>query len=267
MKGFQKLALVSAIAALPVSGFAMEALDDATMADVTGQDGISISLGLNQTMNVIIDDTDGLTGANPALIPTGFGVANTGSIIITNNQINGDATIDIDAGGNGTDGVLLVQVGLAAGFTLDTGDISVGNTEPNGAVTGGGGAVILDSVNINFTNAVNLGIQLGEGAENFHNIVDGNIGTLSITNFALNDVAAGGSITADQIDISGLDLSGTTASLDATGLVISTVGATNLNNVGITMTQLSLDGGTTAVGDIYITGLDMSGQTITINGK
>jgi len=44
MKGFNKLAIASAIAMASVSAFAMEAIDDATLADTTGQDGITISV-------------------------------------------------------------------------------------------------------------------------------------------------------------------------------------------------------------------------------
>ena len=58
MKVFRKLALVSAIATLPATGFAMQAMDDAALSGVTGQDGISIGLGLDQTMNILIDDTE-----------------------------------------------------------------------------------------------------------------------------------------------------------------------------------------------------------------
>ncbi|MCP5175009.1 MAG: hypothetical protein H6996_07890 [Moraxellaceae bacterium] len=44
MKMLKKLALVSAISAISVSAFAMEAMDDETMAATTGQDGITINI-------------------------------------------------------------------------------------------------------------------------------------------------------------------------------------------------------------------------------
>ena len=119
MKGFKKLALVTAVAALPMSGFAMEALDDATLSDVTGQTGIQIGLSLTQTMDVLIDDTDGLdVGTGPATHTV------SGGILIQNMGITGTATVEIDAGGESTvDGVLVVQVALANGFNIDTGDL------------------------------------------------------------------------------------------------------------------------------------------------
>ena len=44
MKMLKKLALVSAISAISVSAFAMEAMDDEAMATTTGQDGITINI-------------------------------------------------------------------------------------------------------------------------------------------------------------------------------------------------------------------------------
>ncbi|MCC1498258.1 DUF6160 family protein [Alcanivorax sp. 1008] len=265
MKGFKKLALVTAVAALPMSGFAMEALDDATLSDVTGQTGIQIGLSLTQTMNVLIDDTDGLdVGTGPAAYTA------AGGILIQNMGITGTATIDIDAGGNATDGVLVVQVALANGFNIDTGDLyAVDTTAGSGAYSSGNGAntppttAILDSVNVAFASGLDLEVQLGDGAANFAELT-GDIGTLTITNFALNDIAGGGALSSTQIDISGLDVTGTTIALTATGMEIVT--GASLNAVDITINDLILGGGA-AMGDVYITGLDLSAQTITISGK
>lgn len=266
MKGFTKLALVSAIAALPMTGFAMEALDDATMSDVTGQDGISIGLSLNQSMTIVIDDTDGLlgvAGAPAAATADGIIQIGDGAGAGTEMSMNGTATINVDAGGDGTDGVLVVGISLASGFAVNTGDISVGTSINDGALTGG--APVLDSVGITFTSGLDLNIQLGAAADQFLEITNGNIGTLNITNFALNDINGGGAISATNIALTGLDLTGLTGSLTANGLELSTNGA--LAAVGVEVTRLSLDDGATFVGDIYISGLNMSGQTITINGK
>ncbi|MCC1498300.1 DUF6160 family protein [Alcanivorax sp. 1008] len=271
MKGFKKLALVTAVAALPMSGFAMEALDDATMSDVTGQDGISISLGLNQTMDILVHDTDGLTGANAALIPAGY--TESGGIFIDNMAAVGTATVEIDAGGNAGDGtgsgVLLVNVNLAAGFQVTTGDIYVVDTENaliagTTPVQGASGTAILTSSTITFAGGVDLGIQLGAGAENFLNIVNGNIGTISMGTVTLGSTGAGTGISTG-VTLTGIDLGGTTASLTTNGLVLD-LGA-NLNAVGIAMTSLSLNGGTDTIGDVYITGLDLSTTNVTINGK
>jgi len=49
MKGLKKLTLASAIAVAPFASQAMEALDDATMGDVTGQAGVTIEIGIQDT--------------------------------------------------------------------------------------------------------------------------------------------------------------------------------------------------------------------------
>jgi len=273
MKGFQKLALVSAIAALPMTGFAMEALDDAALSDVSGQDGISIGLNLNQTMNILIDDTDGLD------VATGLGAFDrSGGILITGMTINGSAQVDIDAGGNGAGaGVLVVNVSLgevgAAGnnFVINTGAISAVDTNDAGDGTFTASAnVILPSTEITI-DGLDLEIQLGSGAVSFMRLA-GDLGTITFgeegnaaNNFQINDVAGGGDIRMDELAISGLDVTGTTVSATGAGLVITTGGS--LTAIGVTMKGLSLDGGTNNVGDIYITGLNMAANTITINGK
>ena len=112
MKGFKKLALVSAIAALPVSGFAMEAMDDSSLSAVTGQDGISISLGTEIAADIIIHDTDGYTG--------NASYANAGAMILDGFALTfalpGDTiTIGIDAGSQAVnDAVLNINVSTPA---------------------------------------------------------------------------------------------------------------------------------------------------------
>jgi len=114
MKGFTKLALVSAIAAMPVSGFAMEAMDDSSLSAVTGQDGISITLGTNISADIIIHDKDGYGAGNyagaGAIVLSGFGL----------NLAGGNVVVEIDAGAQAAgDAVLNIAVTTPANMTLD----------------------------------------------------------------------------------------------------------------------------------------------------
>lgn len=65
MKGLNKLVLATAIAAATSSAFAMQALDDDTMSNTTGQDGLTITLKTDVTIGALrIHDKDGLTGSS-----------------------------------------------------------------------------------------------------------------------------------------------------------------------------------------------------------
>lgn len=57
---FKKLALASAIAALPMTAMAVDVLDDNAMSGVTGQDGIRVTMDLNLSTNVLVHDVDGI---------------------------------------------------------------------------------------------------------------------------------------------------------------------------------------------------------------
>src|SRR5690554_3560779 len=130
MKGFKKLALVTAVAALPMSGFAMEALDDSTMSGITGQDGLVVSINTNGPleMGINIHDKGGFAGHTE-----------DGAIVIENMEVDtlgGNITLTIDAGHDGTgDAILNVAVSIPTGTTISTGDLSVAKS--SGIVAGG----------------------------------------------------------------------------------------------------------------------------------
>ena len=61
MKKFTKLALVSSIA-LTTNAMAMQAMDDTALSATTGQDGLSIGIGISkiEIEKLLIHDNDGL---------------------------------------------------------------------------------------------------------------------------------------------------------------------------------------------------------------
>src|SRR5690606_35101742 len=158
MKEFKKLALAAAVASLPVSGFAMEALDDSALAGVTGQDGITISLANNIEADIIIHDTDGFAGAT-----------NSGAIIIEGFkqtlQAGTSIDIDIDSGNDGTNGTALnVGITLPNDITLVLGNIVVADSN---RTTGGGswgttgtGTTVMELGTLTL-GTTNLNLQLG----------------------------------------------------------------------------------------------------------
>lgn len=77
MKKFTKLALVSSIA-FSANAMAMQAMDDAALSSTTGQDGLSIGLGISKVTvdKLFVHDNDGLS--NTAL----GGTSTAGAIVI-----------------------------------------------------------------------------------------------------------------------------------------------------------------------------------------
>ncbi|WP_104510274.1 putative pilus system protein FilA [Acinetobacter indicus] len=97
MKTFTKLALVSSMA-LSANAFAMQAMDDSALSATTGQDGLSIGIGISkiEIEKLFIHDNDGLDGK----------IENAGAIVIQGNGIAGDANenFGIVVGANYDDG-------------------------------------------------------------------------------------------------------------------------------------------------------------------
>lgn len=278
---FKKLALVTAIAAAPMATFAAESLDDAMLGGVTGQDGISLSLDLNVTTNAIVHDTDGIDNVSTTY-------SFDGAIIITGMNINtgGNAiVVEIDAGdvstAAGTAPVLNVNVSIPTGTTIQTGDLTVGNSNRDDSAWGFEAAtesgVIMSNATITL-GATTANIQLGNEAQGNMIQVDTSItGGISVSNVALND--AGGAITGGAIGVGTLsvvDNGGANLTVDV-GVDVDTT-----NGLVITVNQLgSLAGGmdvrmervylgTTTlgyIGDVEMTGVNLNGSTIGISGK
>ena len=273
---FKKLALAAAVAALPATGFSMEAMEDSALSNVTGQDGLTIGLNLpNLTLDVNVHDNDGLAGIS----------GDAGAIMIDDMIINtGGDSIDVvvDADGNGGAPVLNVGVTIPGGTTISTGDISVGSSAGMGNAMTAQSDVILDYMDITL-GATTLNIQLGNEVQTVTGVGGGTVtqmialnstitGGINITNFSLNDATAttGGSLSATNVAVTGTAEGGdiTTAigvNLDNTdGLVI---GIGTLGTAGLTVEMTDVALGTAApIGDVEIVGLNLNGSTITVAG-
>lgn len=276
MKGFTKLALVSAIAAMPLSGFAMEALDDSTLSSVTGQDGISIELGTEISADIIIHDKDGYAGAYNgagAITLSGFGM--------TFQNTTDTITVDIDAGSQAAnDAVLNIAVSTPANMNLALGDLQVGAS--NGASGTGNWGVNGSSVTVANLGSLTLGatslnIQLGVEPQGNMIATSATItGGVTLSNFALIDTGgavSGGSINMSSLSITdngGTDLTvAAGVDVDGSALVINVTQMGNATTFAdLRISNLKLGDAATAatLGDIEISGLDLTG-TIRISGK
>ena len=187
MKMLKKLALVSAVSMISAGAFAMEAMDDESMAAATGQDGITIliapdskttaevtALGVSATTRAAIDlTTNGVPGAdgkfkglsiaqinihdddglaNNATLGGNANTVNSGALVIGGNAAgldrNGDAAVDaLDAALDST--VVIADNATPIRIDLDM----VGN------VAGGAGNAPMLNVAIT---TPQLGIKLGD---------------------------------------------------------------------------------------------------------
>jgi hypothetical protein len=288
MQGFKKLALVAAIAAVPVASFAMQPMNDSQMSGVTGRDGIDISITTNNlTLNQVIYDRDGIGAANAhnlvanmagAIEMNGVGINTGGSAI----------TLAIDAGQDaGGNAVLNVNVGLPANMTIATGDLYVGTTANAANVnyndsTGGanswknasawttaGDTKIMNSSTITL-GATSLNIQLGHVAQTM------TLGTATVDPMILVSTTITGGIVISNtglIDATTAAVQGTGSSLNV-GHIWMVDGAaagpgTNLSvgSVGIDVTNQGLAIGIGSIGDAtygvnqYMTRVDLGNGT------
>ncbi|MBT0885921.1 MULTISPECIES: putative pilus system protein FilA [Acinetobacter] len=167
MKKFTKLALVSSIA-LTTNAMAMQAMDDTALSATTGQDGLSIGIGISkiEIEKLFIHDNDGLaakgvagdlgfggTGKAGAIVIKGNGegkTANHGVVIEANmsdlsnptkylldSHNLADLVIDTDAGETANGGAFINVAAQVAGLEINIGEIGVSasNAKPVAGAT------------------------------------------------------------------------------------------------------------------------------------
>lgn len=254
MKGFQKLALVTAIVSSS-SAFAMQAMDDENLSATTGQDGITINAKADISGAVLTwKDADGFTGATDAgvVLVDGLGV-NTGTA---------GAIIKIDAGTNGTDSALNINVDIAS-LTVSVGKIFVGDSTIETARTGG--TEILDISSDITVTGLKTNIELGKGPQGALIAMSGTISDITIGNLSIKDQSTngGGAIVLGNFKLKNLVLDGTKVNVTTNGLVVQMSGQT----LGLSIDSVKL-GSTTAasIGRIELSNINMGATSVTISG-
>lgn len=248
MKGLKKLALVTAIAAAPMSGFAMEAMEDEALAAVTGQDGVTITLAPMSIGGVRIDDSNAFSGSS----------ALTGAIFISGISMSGSTTVVVDADADT----------IQAAITLGAGTINLGSISPEalGATTQTLGAEVITLGTMTHGN-ISMNVQLGAEDQNHMVVLNGTVtGGINLTGFSIADgggLVTGGSITTNlavrSAGVADLNLAGN-INVSAAGLEIAGLGP-----VDVTLGALTLGGATaSAIGDVSI--LNLQPGAITISG-
>lgn len=187
MKFLQKATLAAAIAAAPFAAQSLEALDDAALAETTGQAGVSIDVTLGDAGvsigSITYTDTPTLDGSNVSqndIDTTGDGTFDTksgGSVVMRNLSVAGIDKTDFDNDGTKTASALTI------GQTIDVaenGDLVLGMSTPTDVYMSLGlGAVELQdnttattNKNSELVNSMNAVLQLGANSKTIVRNVD-----------------------------------------------------------------------------------------------
>jgi hypothetical protein len=182
MKKFTKLALAASVA-FSANAMAMQAMDDASLSATTGQDGLTIGIGISkiEIERLYVHDNDGYTGAGGTgeagaiyIKENGTGATVNNGVVIGANYDNGgayllatrnlaDLVIDSDAGAGNPFINIAAKV---SGLDIHIGEIGVvASGEQNDPLTirrGGTGAenAILTGLSVK-TGPLSANIQLG----------------------------------------------------------------------------------------------------------
>lgn len=282
MNAFKKLALAAAVASVPMVGVAMEPLNDEGLSNVTGQDGITLSIDLASglELNAYIEDTDGLqdgTRDEGGLIAIQNLLVNTGSSPI-------EVTVDAGsaAGAGAGSGVLRLGVDIGeltisgqggAGFTVGVAGVSDSGTDTRDAeagwtrvTTAQGNIDTIMTIEEIALGGVGLDIELGPEAQGMALSFGANakIDEILLTNFEIGPEAA--QVHLDEVLIRNIDLGGTTGQVTGTGLAL-TLGGSSAADIALMGVKIGdMSGGAPALGNVYVDGLDMSGAVITVSG-
>lgn len=279
MKNLTKLALVSAMA-MSSSAFAMQSLDDATLSQTTGQDGVTIQLDLPTNginAQAILHDSDGLkvgsVAGNAGAIVMGDGTA-AGNFKITGTAI----TLDIDADGSASTNPLLnIKVTLPTNFAVSTGNVYVSKSAGVGGVLANQ-KKIFNNTTLSLA-GMTMNMQLGNEAQGAMIKLGGKItGGIAMSNFGLIDssTASGQTCTTEcgiyadilvkDTNTSDLTLGDISVDADNRGLVVgvNTIGS---GGVDVRLNNLKLGSTTTAaLGNAELRGLQLSGTQLAIRG-
>ena len=260
MKLFTQIALVSAMS-ISANAMAMQAMDDADLSATTGQDGISIGLGISKVeidkLHVFDGDglaTDATLAGSPIVGGTGtVGAITVNDVVLTTNSASlasgnlADIKIDTD-GGSGSP--FLNISAAVSGLDISLGKIEVNNASgTSGAyVVGAGSAEILSGLTLT-TGKLDANIQLGNTPQGAMIKLNGAMtGGLTISDLALKDASSGG---GGYIVLGGIKLNDNGSS----DLSLDT-------DIAVTKEGLEITAMKNATGtDIYITKVVLGGGT------
>lgn len=293
MKLLSNLTLVASAVLISTQAMALQQMDDAALSATTGQDGISLGIGISEIKidKLHVFDSDGLS--DKATVPgsttaiTG-GTNGAGAITISNLKLTtnaasaltsgnfADITIDTDGGKDGKSP--FINIGAAVtGLNVELDGIKVNNATKDATTglmkVGESEAVILDQLSLK-TGATTANIQLGNTPQGAMIKLDGSmVGGLEINNLSLKDASAGGgSIILGKIKVNdtGSEDLGLKADVAVTTNGLKVTALQNKTDVYVQSVKLG-SVASKSIGDIQVSGLQISnangaGAVITVSG-
>lgn len=254
MNQVKKIALISALASVSVSGYAFEPIDDAALEGISGQAGIDITLS---NLDVTVDqltytDSDGYnTGTGGRFRLGTSGNAGDSTTITSANPV----TIGLDVGqasNNANRTSLYANLGVS-GLSVNLGSINLEATDGSNSSSFGG----LGITNLTLNNTLLEVTPGGASGSQGITLTQANLGALSM---GVNYTDDSNTLSAD-VALSGVNLSGTTIDVVGSGLQIG-IGNINTN---VDLTNIDLGNGTN-IGNVSLSGLQVGGTNITIAG-
>jgi len=284
---FKKIALASLISVAASGAYALEAVDEATLSETTGQQGIDIFTTLSVSgATLTYTDGDGYAGT-PSY-------ANSGDLVISNLGMSGSVKVSIDAGSTaaGPDAALKVGILGTTALNLSLDGISVKKT---GGATSYNILTMPAGTTISVASGYNLALELGKGGSGHLGRMTGNIGTVTIgdnttttAKVAIVDATNSGQIGLSRVQVTGVNLGDGTGNnftnIDVCGGGAATTacaagedglkikfgsGSTDtvMSGLGVTLNDVRLGSATAAsIGQVSISGLNMAGTSVRIIG-
>jgi len=285
---FKKLALASLISVAASGAFALEAVDEATLAETTGQQGIDIFTSLNVSgATLTYTDADGYTyGAGT--------YNNSGDLLINNLGMTGSVKVAIDAGSTaaGPNAALNVAINGTTALAITLDSITVKKT---GGATAYNILTMPAGTSINIATGYNIDLELGKGGSGHLGRMTGNLGTITIgdnatstAKVAVVDATNGGQMGVSRFQVSGVNLGDGTSNnftnmdvCDGTTVTAACAAGENglkikygsvstdavMNGMTLTMNDVRVGAAAAPViGQISITGLSLAGTSMRIVG-
>lgn len=278
-----KMMLMASLLFTGNTAFALQALDDESLSQATGQDGLTVTLqNFTPNARVVWTDTNGINAAD-GINPASYGLTGTpkpGSVVFGdgtqagNFRIStGTTVITIDADSGATGPLLNINVDLPDDLTINTGDIYVAGKDTNNNLINQ--TRIMRDMTISLA-GLNFNVQLGTEAQGgfiklYGVLNDG----LKVSNIGLIGGRSGTDeygigiqqmLIRDTGETTKLTFNGATIDVTDNGLLIQPSAG---KQVDVLMTDvkfgnLSSAGG--GVGNVALLGLKLGGMSLLVAG-